>query len=96
MQPEMLTLARRTFKLSDLEGVAAELMTESRTKVFEYKVTETGSAAGVTNDPDAVTGKTFTITLTDDGKRTADSDKGFGKAGSLLPIPTRSENCHPA
>ena len=40
----------------------------SRSKTFKYKVTETGSAAGVTNDPDAVTGKEFTITLTDDGK----------------------------
>ena len=40
----------------------------SRSKTFKYKVTETGSAAGVTNDSDAVIGKTFTITLTDDGK----------------------------
>ena len=39
----------------------------SRSKTFEYKVTETGSAAGVTNDPDAVAGKTFQITLKDDG-----------------------------
>ena len=58
---------KTTFKLSDLEGVALA-DDGSRTKVFEYKVTETGSAAGVTNDPGAVTGKTFTITLTDDGK----------------------------
>lgn len=36
-----------------------------RTKEFEYKVTESGSAAGVTND--ASTGKTFKLTLTDDG-----------------------------
>ena len=35
----------------------------SRSKTFEYKVTETGSAAGVTNDTD----KTFRITLKDDG-----------------------------
>ena len=55
------------FKLSDLENVAPAA-DGSRTKEFEYKVTEAGSAAGVTNDPDAVTGKTFTITLTDDGK----------------------------
>lgn len=40
----------------------------SRSKTFKYKVTETGSTAGVTNDSDAVIGKTFTITLTDDGK----------------------------
>ena len=29
----------------------------ARSKTFKYKVTETGSAAGVTNDPYAVTGK---------------------------------------
>ena len=58
---------KTTFKLSDLEGVAPA-DDGSRTKEFKYKVTETGSAAGVTNDPDAVTGKTFTITLKDDGK----------------------------
>ncbi len=62
-----ITFGDITYKLSDLEGVetAAD---GSRSKTFEYKVTETGSAAGVTNDPGAVTGKTFTITLTDDGK----------------------------
>lgn len=38
-----------------------------RTKEFEYKVTEAGSAAGVTNDVNASTGKTFKLTLTDDG-----------------------------
>lgn len=38
-----------------------------RTKEFEYKVTESGSAAGVTNDVNASTGKTFKLTLTDDG-----------------------------
>lgn len=62
-----VNFGKTTFKLSDLENVtpAAD---GSRLKTFEYKVTETGSAAGVTNDPDAVTGKKFTITLTDDGK----------------------------
>ena len=35
----------------------------SRSKTFEYKVTESGSAAGVTNDTD----KPFKITLKDDG-----------------------------
>lgn len=70
-----------TFKLSDLDDVAAAA-DGSRTKVFEYKVTETGSAAGVTNDPDAVTGKTFTITLTDDGNGhlTAIKDPADGPA----------------
>ena len=37
----------------------------SRSKTFEYKVTESGSAAGVTNDTDKT--KTFKITLEDDG-----------------------------
>lgn len=36
-----------------------------RTKEFEYKVTESGSAAGVTNDVNV--SKTFKLTLTDDG-----------------------------
>lgn len=61
-----VNFGKTTFKLSDLENVAPAA-DGSRTKVFEYKVTEAGSAAGVTNDPDAVTGKTFAITLTDDG-----------------------------
>ena len=38
-----------------------------RTKEFEYKVTESGSAAGVTNDANASIGKIFKLTLTDDG-----------------------------
>lgn len=54
---------KTTFKLSDLEGVAPT-DDGSRSKTFEYKVTETGSAAGVTNDTD----KPFKITLKDDGK----------------------------
>ncbi len=37
----------------------------SRSKTFEYKVTESGSAAGVTNDTDKT--KPFQITLKDDG-----------------------------
>lgn len=46
----------------------------SRSKTFEYKVTESGSAAGVTNDTDKT--KTFKITLKDDGngKLTATKD----------------------
>lgn len=70
-----------SFKLSDLDDVAAA-DDGSRTKVFEYKVTETGSAAGVTNDPEAAAGKTFTITLKDDGngKLTATKDTADGPA----------------
>lgn len=54
-----------TYKLDDLKDVtpAAD---GSRTKTFQYKVTESGTAAGVTND--SVSGKTFAITLKDDGK----------------------------
>lgn len=49
------------------EGEQPAEVDKSRSKTFEYKVTETGSAAGVTNDPDAVAGKRFQITLKDDG-----------------------------
>lgn len=51
-----------TFDLDLLNGVTPA-KDGSRSKTFEYKVTETGSAAGVTNDTD----KTFKITLKDDG-----------------------------
>lgn len=54
-----------TYQLSDLDGVTAAA-DGSRMKIFEYKVTESGSAAGVTND--TVSGKTFAVTLKDDGK----------------------------
>ena len=54
-----------TYKLEDLNDVDAAA-DGSRTKTFEYKVTESGSAAGVTND--AASGKTFAVTLKDDGK----------------------------
>lgn len=39
-----------------------------RTKTFEYRVTESGSVDYMTNDPQAVEGKTFSITVTDDGR----------------------------
>lgn len=50
----------------------------SRLKTFEYKVTESGSAAGVTNDADKT--KTYKITLKDDGngKLTATCDPAEG------------------
>lgn len=50
----------------------------SRSKTFEYKVTESGSAAGVINDTDKT--KTFKITLKDDGngKLTATCDPKEG------------------
>lgn len=57
------------FALSQLEGVAPD-ENGTRTKEFEYKVTESGSVSGVTNDTGALTGKTFKLTLHDDGKGT--------------------------
>lgn len=57
------------FALSQLEGVAAD-ENGTRTKEFEYKVTESGSVSGVTNDTGASTGKTFKLTLHDDGEGT--------------------------
>lgn len=53
-----------TFNLDLLKGETPE-KDGSRSKTFEYKVTESGSAAGVTNDTDKT--KTFKITLKDDG-----------------------------
>ena len=72
-----VNFGKTTFKLSDLENVASAA-DGSRTKVFEYKVTESGSAAGVTNDTDKT--KTFKITLKDDGngKLTATCDPKEG------------------
>ena len=66
-----------TFDLDLLKNVnpAAD---GSRSKIFEYKVTESGSAAGVTNDADKT--KTYKITLKDDGngKLTATCDPAEG------------------
>ena len=39
-------------------------------KTFTYKVTETGSVAGVANDAAAQSGKTFTVTIADNGDGT--------------------------
>ena len=58
-----------TFSLSQLEGVAPD-ENGTRTKEFEYKVTEFGNIAGVTNDTGASTGKTFKLILHDDGEGT--------------------------
>lgn len=48
------------------EGI--DLQSAERTKTFTYTVTETGTVAGVDNDPEAT--KTFTVTVTDNGKGT--------------------------
>lgn len=45
----------------------------TRSKTFTYTVTETGSVAGVTNDPVAT--KTITVTVTDNGDGTLSVDK---------------------
>lgn len=64
-----------TYKLSDLAD-AETAENGSRSRTFEYKVTESGQAAGVTNDSP----KTFQVTLTDDGSGhftvTSDSEQG--------------------
>ena len=66
-----------TFSLDLLTDVTPDA-DGSRSKTFEYKVTESGSAPGVTNDTDET--KTFKITLKDDGngKLTATSDPAEG------------------
>lgn len=72
-----------TYRLSDLEGVTAAA-DGSRTKTFRYKVTESGTAAGVTNDK--ASGKTFAVTLKDDGKGhfTVNSDVKEGALFSFI------------
>ena len=42
-------------------------------KTFTYKVTETGSVAGVANDAAAQSGKTFTVTIADNGDGTLEA-----------------------
>lgn len=64
-----VNFGRILFALSQLEGVAPD-ENGTRTKEFEYKVTESGNVSGVTNDTGASTGKTFKLTLHDDGKGT--------------------------
>lgn len=60
-----VTFGPITFTLEHLGVSAAEdRVGVPREKTFTYRVVETGSAAGVTNDADA---KTFTYTLRDDG-----------------------------
>lgn len=54
-----------SYDISDMEG-AADNGDGTRTKVFTYTVTESGSVTGVINDQTA--SRTFTVTLTDDGQ----------------------------
>lgn len=68
--------------------------TGSRSKTFTYRVEETGTVPGVTNDPGA---KTFSLTLTDDGKGhltlTSDPEEGtlftFVNTYSVTPVESR-------
>lgn len=55
-----------TYDIADLGGADS--------KTFTYTVTESGGVDGVTNDGAASTGKTFTVTLTDNGKGTISVD----------------------
>ena len=54
-----------TYDIDDMSG-ATENADGTRTKVFNYTVTESGNVAGVVNDQSA--SRTFTVTLTDDGQ----------------------------
>ena len=51
---------------------------------YEYKVTESGSVPNVTNDPDAVTGKTLIFKVTDDGEGNLVVDPTSDKAQFLF------------
>lgn len=54
-----------TYGIDDMSG-ATENADGTRTKVFNYTVTESGNVAGVVNDQSV--SRTFTVTLTDDGQ----------------------------
>jgi len=73
------------FTADDLEGVEpAE--DGSRTKTFDYTVTESGSVSGVTNDS---SNKFFSITVTDNGKgvlTATSSDPAFFKFTNIYSV----------
>lgn len=74
-------------------------------KTFTYTVTESGSVDGVTNDADAETGKTFTVTLSDnhDGTISIDDESlsvagnqvSFTNTYSVEPTPPVEPGCDP-
>lgn len=64
-----------SFKVSDFDGIEPDEH-GLRTRTFEYKVTESGSAAGVENDSDAT--KTFTVKV-----QYNDKEKAFQVEGLL-------------
>lgn len=53
---------------TDAQNLGESKAGERRVKTFTYRVTESGGVDYVANDPDATTGKTFSITVTDDGQ----------------------------
>ena len=59
-----VSLGELRYVLSDLADVKPEA-DGSRSKTFTYRVAESDTAAGVTNDKDST--KSFTVTVTDDG-----------------------------
>lgn len=64
-----------SFKVADFDGIEPDEH-GLRTRTFEYKVTESGSAAGVTNDSEST--KTFTIKV-----QYNDKEKAFQVEGLL-------------
>lgn len=58
-----------TYELEDRKGYYEfGDITFTAPGTYEYTVTESGEVGGVTNDPDAKTGKKLTFVVTDDGK----------------------------
>lgn len=53
---------------TDAQNLGESKAGERRVKTFTYRVTESEGVDYVANDPDATTGKTFSITVTDDGQ----------------------------
>lgn len=66
-----------TFNVADFDGIEPDEQ-GLRTRTFEYKVTESGSAAGVVND--SVSTKTFEVTVQYNDKEKAFQVEGLGMA----------------
>lgn len=65
--------ANGSFSFGTIEYDIADLKGE-QSMTFTYKVTEAGSVDGVDNDPSAVDGKTFEVTVSDNGYGTISVD----------------------
>ena len=74
---ETISFGTITYTMADLKGATDTNNDGKRDRTFTYTVTESGTVEGVDNDPAAATGKTFTVTLVDngDGTITATCDK---------------------